>query len=54
MSKIFKIKLVYKLYINGKIKKNDEDYYKNIVSLLEDIKKDLIDENIQKRKLKSA
>ena len=47
----FKIKLVYKLYIKGKIKKNDEDYYKNIVSLLEDIKKDLIDENIQKRKL---
>ena len=47
----FKIKLLCKLKEKGKIKKNDEDYYKNIVVLLEDIKKDLIDENIQKRKL---
>ena len=45
-----KILLLYKLYEKGKIKKNDENYYDNIINLLDEIWKE-IDGNIQIKKL---
>ena len=45
-----KISLLYKLYEKGIIKKNEEEYYKRITHLLDEIKKD-IEGNIQKSKL---
>ena len=45
-----KISLLYKLYEKGKIKKNEEKYYKRITHLLDEIKKD-IEGNIQKSNL---
>ena len=46
-----KISLLYRLYETKKIKKNEEDYYLNIEDLLGDIRKDIIEGNILKRKL---
>ena len=45
-----KISLFQKLYEKGKIKKNEEEYYKRITHLLDEINKD-IEGNIQKSKL---
>ena len=44
------ISLLYKLYKSGKIQNNEEEYYHNIVELLENIRKE-IEGNLQKRKL---
>ena len=46
-----KILLLCKLYEAGKIKKNAEKYYQDIEEKLEDIKIDILDGYIQKRKL---
>jgi len=48
--KNIKILLLYKLYEKGKIKKNEEYYYDNIINLFKEIWKD-IDGNIQIKKL---
>ena len=45
-----KISLLYALYEKGKIEKNDEEYYDNIIKLLQDIRVD-IDGKIKKKKL---
>ena len=45
-----KISLLYKLYEKGKIQKNDEEYYENLESLLDNIKNE-IDGEITKKKL---
>ena len=45
-----KISLLYKLYIKGKIKSNEEEYYGSIFKLLNDIKDD-IGGKIKKKKL---
>jgi len=50
-NKNLKILLLYKLNEAGKIKKNNEEYYMNIEQTLEDIRKDIIDGNIQKKRL---
>ena len=49
-NKNLKILLLYKLYEKGKIQKNEEDYYENIMNLLAEIRKD-IDGKIRKSKL---
>ena len=49
-NKNLKILLLYKLYEKGKIQKNEQDYYENIINLLDNIKKD-IEGDIKKSKL---
>ena len=46
-----KISLLYELNKEKKIKKSNEEYYQNIEDLLGEIRKDIIEGNIQKRKL---
>ena len=49
-SQNLKIILIYKLYKKGKIQKKEEEYYENLIQLLDEIKKD-IEGNIKKSKL---
>jgi len=44
------ILLIYKLFKKGKIQKKEEEYYENLIQLLDEIKKD-IEGNIKKSKL---